>query len=372
MEATLRRIIVRELAQSLLLAAGAFGLTLLTGHYWIRWLRHKKIGKQVRADGPPTHLVKTGTPTMGGIMIVTSVLVITVLFNLVDRFSMLLPLGVVVAFTVIGIYDDFLSLTGTRSATHGLTVRLKLLILLGSSFAAALALYLPKPFGLANNGCVQIPFVGAINLPAYIYLPLAMLVILATSNAVNITDGADGLAGWTLLAAFTAYGIITAVSYPRLVYLQVFCFTVVGATMAFLWFNVHPAQVIMGDAGALPLGAVLGVVALISQHWLLLPLIGMVFVMNAGSSMLQVAYFKWTRRRSGTGRRLFKIAPVLHHFELSGWSEQQVMQRMVVLGIIAATVGIALSLTTPAARGVPQAQPGACDAVALQGSRLHG
>ncbi|PLS79058.1 MAG: phospho-N-acetylmuramoyl-pentapeptide-transferase, partial [Chloroflexi bacterium] len=324
MQETLRSITVSEAARSLLLAGGAFVLTLFTGRYWVAWLKSKKIGKQVRADGPQSHLGKTGTPTMGGIMIVVSAAIMTVLFNLRGRPSMLLPLAVLISFGILGGYDDFLSLTGTRSKTHGLTARLKFVSLLLIALIAALALYLPREyFGLANEGCVQVPFYGPINI-GYFYIPIAVFVILATSNAVNITDGLDSLAAWTLAISFAAYGIISFIAYPRLVYLHAFCFTMVGANAAFLWYNAHPAQVFMGDTGALAMGAALAVVALISQHWLLLPLIGIVFVLNAGSVIIQTTYFKWTRWRTGTGRRVFKMAPLIHHFELSGWSETQV------------------------------------------------
>ncbi|WP_026370137.1 phospho-N-acetylmuramoyl-pentapeptide-transferase [Kallotenue papyrolyticum] len=354
MEETLRAIVVREAAPTVLLAGGSFLLTLFTGRYWVRWLRVKKIGKQVRVDGPQAHLSKTGTPTMGGIMIVVSVVLMTVLFNLYGRWSMLLPLAVLVSFAILGSFDDFLSLTGTRSKTFGLTARLKLVWQFLLALIAALAIYLPKEyFGLETEGLVQIPFYGGVPIPFYWYIPIAVFVIVATSNAVNLTDGLDGLAAWTLAIAFAAYGVISFVAYPRHIYLQAFCFTMVGANAAFLWYNAHPAQVFMGDTGALAMGAVLAVVALISQHWLLLPIIGIVFVAEGASSMLQTLYFKWTRWRTGTGKRLFRMAPLHHHFELCGWSETQVTQRFVLIALIAAFIGIALALSTPESRGDP-------------------
>lgn len=290
---------------------------------------------------------------MGGVMIIASVVIMTVLFNLRGRLSMLLPLAVLISFAILGGYDDFLSLTGTKSKTHGLTVRLKFISLFFIATIAALALYLPRTyFGLQNEGCMQVPFYGPVNI-GYFYIPIAIFVILATSNAVNITDGLDSLAAWTLVIAYAAYGIISFIAYPRFVYLHAFSFTMVGANAAFLWYNAHPAQVIMGDVGALSMGAALAVVALISQHWLLLPLIGIIFVAEATSSGLQTLYFKWTRRRTGTGRRLFKMAPLHHHFELLGWSETQVMQRFVLIAMIAAIIGISLTLTTRPSRGLP-------------------
>lgn len=350
----LRRIVVSEAAPTILLAGGTFLLTLFTGGYWVRWLRAKKVGKQVRADGPQAHLSKTGTPTMGGIMIVIAAVVMTMLFNLYRRPSMLLPLSVLISFAILGGFDDFLSLTGSRSKTFGLTVRLKFVWQFLLALIASLAIYLPRRyFGLEHEGLLQIPFYGPIQLPFYFFIPIAVFVIVATSNAVNITDGLDSLAAWTLTLAFAAYGVISFVGFPRHVYLQAFCFTMVGANAAFLWYNAHPAQVFMGDTGALAMGAALGVVALMSQHWLLLPLIGIIFVVDAASSGLQTLYFKWTRYRTGTGKRLFRIAPLHHHFELMGWSETQVMQRFVLVAMIAAFMGIALALSTPESRGDP-------------------
>jgi phospho-N-acetylmuramoyl-pentapeptide-transferase len=357
---TLRSIVVSEAAATVLLASGTFIFTLLTGWWWVKWLRIKKFGKRVRSDGPQAHMVKTGTPTMGGIMIVTSAVLFTVLFNLIGRPSMLLPLSVLVAFAILGGFDDFLSLTGTKAQHHGLTVRFKFFSQLLIAFIAALAIYLPRHYyGLEHGGLVQIPFIGERDI-GYWYIPLATLIIVATSNAVNLTDGLDSLAAWTLTISFAAYGIISFVAFPRLVYLQAFCFTMVGANAAFLWYNAHPAQVFMGDTGALAMGAALGVVALMSQHWLLLPLVGTIYVATTTSVMLQTLYFKWTRWRTGTGRRLFRMAPLHHHFEMIGWSEPQVTQRFVLIAMITAFIGIALALSTPESQGLAehlQSQP---------------
>ena len=351
----LRLDVVSDFSRVLLLAGGGFLLTLFSGRYWIRWLVANKIAKRVREDGPQSHLIKTGTPTMGGIMIVVSVVVMTVLFNLIGRYSMLLPLAVLISFAILGSFDDFLSLTRSHSKTYGLSVRFKFVWLTIIALIASLALYLPAPFGLENEGLVQIPFVGEENI-GYWYIPIATLIILATANAVNFTDGLDSLAAWLLVVAFAAYGVISFVASPRLTFLSPFCFTIVGACAAFLWYNAHPAQVIMGDLGALSLGATLGVVALISQHWLVLPIVGIIFVVEAASVIIQVGYFKWTRRRYGAGRRVFRMAPLHSHFELGGWSEMQVMQRFVLLGMIAALLGVSLALTTPESQGLPTSQ----------------
>jgi phospho-N-acetylmuramoyl-pentapeptide-transferase len=338
------------MARALLLAAAAFVLTLATGGYWIRFLRKHKIGKQIRTEGPQSHMVKTGTPTMGGIIILLPVVVLTIAFNLFDRWSVLVPLAVLLAFGLLGAIDDYLSLVGTRSKTHGFTARRKTLLMLLIAFGAALVLYLPPPFGLDNRGTVRIPFVGQMDI-GLLFIPFAMLIIFATSNAVNITDGLDSLAGWNLTLAFAAYGVITFLN-GEFINLMAFSFTLVGACAAFLWYNAHPAQVIMGDLGSLALGATLAVIALQSQQWLLLPVVGAVFVAEALSVMIQTSYFKWTKRRTGTGRRVFKMAPLHHHFELLGWSETQVMQRFVLVGMVAALIGISLALTLNASQTV--------------------
>ncbi len=351
----LRAVLVQDMARALLLAAAAFGLTLLVGAWWVQFARKKRIGKQIRIEGPQSHMLKMGTPTMGGVMIVSTVIVLTILFNLVDRWSMLLPLAVLISFAVLGGVDDWMTLTNVRSKTYGFTVRYKFLLMLTIAFAASLVLYLPTPFGLQNEGLVRIPFIGPVNIGVG-FIPLATLIIVATANAVNLTDGLDSLAGWNLTLAFAAYGVMTFLSEPRLTNLMAFSFTLVGACAAFLWYNAYPAQVFMGDTGSLALGAVLAIVALQSQQWLLLPVVGLVFVAEALSVIIQTAYFKWTRRRFGEGRRIFKMAPLHHHFELLGWSQPQVTQRFVLIGTVAAMVGISLALTFTA-QNAPQVSP---------------
>jgi phospho-N-acetylmuramoyl-pentapeptide-transferase len=345
-EEALKALLVKDMSRALLLAAAAFVLTLATGGYWVRFLRRHRIGKQIRSEGPESHMIKTGTPTMGGIIILLPVILLTIGFNLIDRWSMLLPVAVLLGFAVLGGLDDYLSLVGTRSTTYGFTPRRKLILTIIIALGASLVLYLPAPFGLQREqfkGPVIIPFVGQWDIGLW-YIPLATLIIIGTSHAVNLTDGLDSLAGWNLTLAFGAYGVITFLD-QKFINLMALNFTLVGACAAFLWFNAHPAQVIMGDLGSLALGAVLAVIALQSQQWLLLPIVGVVFVAEALSSMIQTSYFKWTKRRFGQGRRVFKMAPLHHHFELLGWSETQVMQRFVLVGMVAALIGISLALT---------------------------
>ena len=331
----LQFLLVNDMPRALLLAAAAFFLTLFTGQFWVRFLKAKGIGKQIRVDGPQSHMVKTGTPTMGGIIILLPVIALTVGFNL--------PLAVMVAFGILGGIDDYLSLVGTRSKTHGFKASHKLLLTIGVALAASLVLYLPKPFGLQNFGQVRIPFFSTVDIGFWI-IPVATLIILGTTHAVNLTDGLDSLAGWNLTLAFGAFGVITFLNQD-FTNLMAFSFTLVGACAAFLWYNAHPAQVFMGDLGSLSLGGALAIIALQSQQWLLLPVVGSVFVAEALSVMIQVGYFKWTKRRFGEGRRFFRMSTLQNHYELKGWSETQVMQRFVLVGMVAALIGISLALT---------------------------
>ncbi len=328
----------QNMAVSLALAGLAFVVTLITGRPIITYLRQQKVGKQIRVDGPQTHFVKTGTPTMGGLMVCLSVVVITFVFNTVGRLSMLLPIGVLVAAGFLGAVDDRMNLIG--GSKTGMTARFKFAWLSVFGVVAALVLHLPPPLGLGLHH-IYVPFVDRYDI-GLVYLPIAALAIIAMANAVNFTDGLDTLAGGTAAIAFVAYGII---AYQQgQVGVVTFCFTMVGALMGFLWFNAHPAQVIMGDTGSLAIGAALATAAFMTGQWLLLPVVGFVFVTELASVMLQVGWFKWTKRRCGQGKRLFKMAPLHHHFELIGWSETQVTMRFWMLGMMAGLIGVALAL----------------------------
>lgn len=328
----------QNMAVSLALAGLAFVVTVIIGRPIITFLRQRKIGKQIRLDGPQTHLAKTGTPTMGGVMVSISAVLVTLVFNTAGRLSMLVPVAVLLACTLLGSLDDRLSLVG--GGKTGMTARTKLVWLAVIGAAAAIALHAPFPFGLGLHN-IYIPFIGQFDL-GWVYVPIAAVVIIGTANAVNFTDGLDTLAGGTVAIAFCAYGIV-AYRQGQLGVVT-FCFTMVGALMGFLWFNAHPAQVIMGDTGSLPIGAALAVAAFMTGQWLLLPIIGIVFVAEMASVILQVSYFKWTKFRTGEGRRLFKMTPLHHHFELLGWSETQVTVRLWMVGMMAGLIGVALAL----------------------------
>ncbi len=342
-----------NMAVSLALAGLAFVVTVLLGRPIIDFLIHHKIGKSIRVDGPNTHVGKLGTPTMGGLMIFLTVVLITLVFNVVGRLSMLLPIGVLLAAGTLGALDDLMTLVrGETTWIHrrlrflstggsfGMTARLKFVWLLGFAVIAALVLHMPDPWGLGLHH-IYVPFFGQYDI-AFLYVPMAAFAIIGMSNAVNLTDGLDTLAAGTAAIAFVAYGII---AYQQgQVGVVTFCFTMVGALMGFLWFNAHPAQVFMGDTGSLALGAALATAAFMTGQWLLLPVVGFVFMLETTSVMLQVGWFKWTRRRTGTGKRLFKITPLHHHFELLGWSETQVTVRFWMLGMMAGLIGVALAL----------------------------
>jgi phospho-N-acetylmuramoyl-pentapeptide-transferase len=328
----------QNMAVSLALAGLTFVITLIIGRPIVTYLRLQKVGKIVRVDGPRTHLIKTGTPTMGGLMISASVVLVTIVFNTVGRLSMLLPIGVLLACATLGGIDDWMNLVRTGGA--GMTARFKFLWLAVIGVVAAAILHLPYPFGFGLHH-VYIPFFGRVDI-GWLYLPIAAFAIIGAANAVNFTDGLDSLAGGTAAIAFCAYGII-AYRQGQLGVVT-FCFTMVGALMGFLWFNAHPAQVIMGDTGSLAIGAALATAAFMTGQWLLLPVVGFVFMAEVISVMLQVGWFKWTRRRTGKGRRLFKMSPLHHHFEELGWSETQVTMRFWMIGMMAGLIGVAMAL----------------------------
>jgi phospho-N-acetylmuramoyl-pentapeptide-transferase len=318
------------IAFALVVGVGAFLLGLLVGRPIIHYLAERGVGKEINPYGPASHQVKSGTPTMGGVIIVLSVLLVTVAVNLVGRLSILLPLGALTAAALLGAIDDYRTLVGRQ--TEGLSPRAKMLGLTVIAAVVACVLY----FELRISG-VFVPGSGALLDIGVWYLPIALFAIVGTANAVNITDGVDGLAPSLLVFAFFAYGFIAFLQGQ--IFLVTFAFTVVGALLAFLWFNAHPAEVFMGDTGSLALGTALAVVALMTQQWLLLPVVGLMFVVETLSVIVQTVY-----RRLNHDKRLFRMAPIHHHFELSGWSETQVSTRFWLMGLVSAMLGIALAL----------------------------
>lgn len=328
---------MKDISIALALSGLSFMLSVIWGGPLLRVLKHFKVGKIIRVDGPSSHQGKMGIPTMGGMMFVMPVLLLNVLLHagtllgldMLGR-SVLLPLGVLLSFALLGAVDDWEGIRGPRRGL-GMRARTKFWLQNMMALAAAWALYrfdAPQLFWPGASGEIVL---------GWVYIPLATLIIVGFSNAVNFTDGLDGLAGLICVTAFVAYGTIAlAQGQP---FVGRFCFTLVGALFGFLWFNVHPANMIMGDTGALALGAVLGVVALMTGQWLILPLIALIPVSEALSVILQVSYFRRTK-----GKRLFKMAPIHHHFELLGWSETQVVQRFWLISLLGAMLGVGIAM----------------------------
>lgn len=329
---------MKEASLALALSGFSFMMAVIWGDPLIRLLKHWKIGKLIRVEEPGMHFVKMGTPTMGGVMFILPVILITVLLNAVSLLgyniigrSILLPLLVMVSFGLLGALDDWEGIRGVRRGS-GMRVRTKFIIQVALALGIALAL----------KYVLQVPemYFPGIDQPISLgiwYVPIAVFMIVGSSNAVNFTDGLDGLAGLIAATAFAAFGGIAILQGQ--VFIGRFCFTLVGALFGFLWFNVHPAQLFMGDTGSLSLGALLGTIALMTGQWLLIPLIAVIPVSEALSVVLQIVYFRFTK-----GKRLFKMAPFHLHFELLGWSETQIVQRFWLIGLLFAMLGIALAV----------------------------
>ncbi len=314
-------------------------LSLLLGPRFIRTLRRLSVGQNIRDVGPQAHQVKAGTPTMGGLLILFAVLAATLLWaNLTDAYVWLVML-VTAAFGAIGFADDLLKVR--RHHNQGLTAASKFWLQVTAAAAMGVALFLlPPEYGF--NTTLSLPFFKQLRPDlGLFYVPFMVLILVGASNAVNLTDGLDGLAiGATTVAAGT-YAIFTYAAGNRVIanYLQisyalgvgeatVFCGALVGAGLGFLWFNSHPAEVFMGDVGSLSLGAAIGSVAVIAKQELLLVLVGGLFVLEALSVIVQVGSFKLR------GRRVLRMAPLHHHFELSGWAEPKVIVRFWILSIL--------------------------------------
>ena len=332
-----------NMAVSLALAGLAFVITVIFGRPYVTWLRQNNYGKRIRVESRDTSLSGMGTPTIGGVMFVFTVVLLTVCFNLYGRLSMLLPIFVLVSTCILGVVDDLTTLVGSVSKAgqeDGLAGRYKLIVQTAIAAVAAVIMHLPDPWGLGLTH-VYIPLVGRYNI-GWFYIPIAIFAIVAMSNAVNLSDGIDTLSAGLSAIAFVSYGIIA--------YLQgqlgvvTFCFIMVGALMGFLWFNAYPAQVFMGDAGALSLGSALAVAAFMTGQWLLLLVVGAVFVAENVSVIMQTAYYRYTRRKYGEGRRIFLRTPIHHHFQLLGWSDTQVALRFWLLGMMSGLLGVALAL----------------------------
>jgi phospho-N-acetylmuramoyl-pentapeptide-transferase len=332
-------------------------ITLLFGGRVIKKLQQLKIGQEIREELSAEHQQKKGTPTMGGVLILGSVFLSTILWARLDSLYLWLALIATTFFGIVGFVDDYIKIVKRRS--EGLTERQKLLGQLITALIVWVSLYM-----VANYPWnVSIPFFKATAISNYPdavtwiyavpYLFFIIFVLLGASNAVNLTDGMDGLAASVTFIAMSALTALTYVASdrrwaeyldithkPEAAELTVFCGAMVGASLGFLWYNAPPAEVFMGDVGSLAIGGALGTVAILTKQEFLLVFIGGVFIIEAASVMLQVGYFKFTKRTHGKGKRIFLQAPLHHHFQLSGWKEPKIVFRFVIVAILFALMSL--------------------------------
>jgi phospho-N-acetylmuramoyl-pentapeptide-transferase len=332
--------------------ATAILIAFLAGPAIIRQLRRLRLGQVVRQEGPETHLAKAGTPTMGGVLIIVATAIGTLLWADLGNAYVIISLVVLVCLGALGFLDDYLKVVRRRA--EGLVGRYKLTGqgLLGIVVGAYL---LSRPVSSVPTNLTSVPFLAewALWIWPPLFIPWVMFILAGSSNAVNLTDGLDGLAGGLAAIAAATLGVFAYLigrtdtsSYLGLFYLSgsgelaVFCLALSGASLGFLWYNAHPAEVFMGDTGSLALGGVLGVVAILLKHEFVLAIVGGVFVVEALSVMMQVSWFKFTARRFGRGRRIFRMTPLHHHFEKSGWPESKIIMRFWILGVLCSLVAL--------------------------------
>jgi phospho-N-acetylmuramoyl-pentapeptide-transferase len=337
-------------------------ISLLSGRRVINALKKWNIGQQIREEGPQAHMAKQNTPTMGGLLLIASVIFSTLLWARLSSFYVWIVILATLAFGGVGFADDYLKLVKRRSL--GLTGRQKIILQLVIAFGVWLTLYLStRYFETKYSWNVSIPFFKDTAIPGneyttiwpIAYLFLIVIVLLGATNAVNLTDGLDGLAISVTFIAMTAMTAFTYLSSdarwaryldlahrPEAAELTVFCGAMAGASLGFLWFNAPPAEVFMGDVGSLAIGGAVGTIAVLTKQEFMLLMVGGVFVIEALSVMLQVSVFKMTKSTSGVGRRVFKMTPLHHHFEMVGWKESKIVFRFLILAILFAL----LSLTT--------------------------
>jgi phospho-N-acetylmuramoyl-pentapeptide-transferase len=325
-------------------AISAFLIMIVIGPWFIRMMQKMQIGQVVRDDGPASHLSKQGVPTMGGLLIVSSVILSTLSWARLDISLVWLLLFVITFFGVIGGLDDYRKIT--KKSSDGLSARAKLFLQFSGAAVVGLFVILYPGF----DGHLSVPFLKNIQPDlGWFYIIFAMLVIVGASNAVNLTDGLDGLAAGPTIVSAAVYlifsylaGNIVMADYLQIPYvagsgeLSVFCGAIVGACLGFLWFNAYPAQMFMGDVGSLALGGALGAVAIIIKQEMLLAIVGGIFVMEALSVIMQVGYFKLTK-----GKRIFLMAPFHHHYEKKGWHETKVVVRFWIVSIILGFLALA-------------------------------
>ncbi|MBI5183598.1 MAG: phospho-N-acetylmuramoyl-pentapeptide-transferase [Nitrospinae bacterium] len=325
----------------------AFLISLFMGPWVIRKLKEYQIGENIREDGPRSHITKTGTPTMGGILIIISLFIPTILWADIKNIYILLIIFSTIGFGLIGFADDYLKVARKRSLGLGAKEKFVVQISIALCIAIVLIYLIPERASYATK--LGIPFFKEVRPDiGLFYIPFVMLVVVGASNAVNLTDGLDGLAIGPIIIATAAYTAIIYVSghynfanYLDIQYVKgagevtIFCGAILGASLGFLWFNTYPAQIFMGNVGSLALGGALGTIAVISKHELILILIGGLFVIEALSVIMQVVYFKLSK-----GRRIFRMAPLHHHFEEKGWEEPKVIVRFWIIALVLALLAL--------------------------------
>ncbi|MEA2203598.1 MAG: phospho-N-acetylmuramoyl-pentapeptide-transferase [Blastocatellia bacterium] len=334
-------------------------ISLLFGGRAIRALQKWNIGQQIREEGPQAHMAKRGTPTMGGILIIASVLISTLLWARLSSVYVWITVVATLGFGAIGFMDDYRKMARQRSL--GLTGKQKMAAQIAIAIGVWAVLFIStKYFATKYSWNVSIPFIKATAVPdgvsyigPWLYLVLIVVVLVGWTNAVNLTDGLDGLA---ISVTFIAMAALTAFTYlisdsrwtkyldlthrPEAAELTVFCGAMVGASLGFLWFNAPPAQVFMGDVGSLAIGGAIGTIGVLTKQELILVMVGGVFVIEALSVMLQVSFFKMTKASTGTGRRLFRMTPLHHHFEMQDWKESKIVFRFLILAILFALLSL--------------------------------
>ncbi len=334
-----------------LAAITALFLSLWIGPKIIRLLKRYQIGEEIRIEGPASHRVKKGTPTMGGLILLISIIVAVLLWADLSNIYVLLIFMSTLTMGVVGFIDDYLK--SILKFKKGLIGRYKLIGQVSVGLFIALVIYFHPYFeGLHSN--ISVPFFKNLEIDFGIfYIPIAIFVLTGASNAVNLTDGLDGLAAGLSAIAFIAFAGIAYVSsnvnfsnYLNIIYLPgteeltIFSLAVFGAAIGFLWYNAYPAEIFMGDTGSLALGSAMGSLAILLKKELLLILIAGIFIMEVLSVIIQTTYFKYTKRKYGEGRRVFRMAPIHHHFELKGWHESKVVIRFWILGILLALLSL--------------------------------
>ncbi|MGC8596172.1 MAG: phospho-N-acetylmuramoyl-pentapeptide-transferase [Candidatus Kryptoniota bacterium] len=339
--------------RSALAAITALLLSFLIGPIVIKKLREHQIGEEAKVEAPKSHLSKAGTPTMGGLIILGSILTALLMWGDLSNTYILLILFTTVWLGLLGFTDDYLKVI--KKKKKGLIARYKLIGQIGIGLIIGSVLYFAPEFRLYNS-ITTVPFFKNLNFDySYFYIPAIIFIITGTSNAVNLTDGLDGLAIGTvgitaLTLALMSYvsGNIEFSRYLNIIYLRgtgeltVYCASLVGASLGFLWYNAYPAQVFMGDTGSLALGGAIAAISVMIKKEFVLPILGGIFLAEALSVIIQRLYFKYTKKKYGEGKRVFKMAPIHHHFELTGVPEPKIVTRFYIIGILLAI----LSLTT--------------------------